>query len=112
MEWLQSFAAEFAIAAADPTVWLSIGEGLLFGGVCLLFGIWVGRLRRPVGTGCASRRDPRGGLASGLLVLAAWWAALASGGRTHSLRSLSVSRSRSPWPRAASESHRQLPTPP
>ena len=58
MEWLQAFAAEFAIAAADPTVWLSIGEGLLFGGVCLLFGIWVARLVGLLGTGCAGRRDP------------------------------------------------------
>ena len=40
---LQSLAAELAITLADGAVWLSIGQGLLFGAVCLLFGIWVAR---------------------------------------------------------------------
>ena len=44
--WLQSLAAEFAITLADGTVWLSIGQGLLFGAVCLLFGDLGGSLRR------------------------------------------------------------------
>ena len=43
MGWLQSLAAEFAITMADATVWLAIGQGLLVGAVCLLFGIWVAR---------------------------------------------------------------------
>ena len=74
--------AEFPITLADPTVWLSIGQGLLVGAVCLLFGIWVARF-----VGLLAPDAPAGetlgvGLASGLLVLAAWWAAIASGGRS------------------------------
>ena len=80
--WLQSLAAEFAITMTDGTVWLSLGQGLLFGGVCLLFGIWVARI-----VGLLAPDAPAGetigvGLTSGLLVLAAWWAAIASGGRS------------------------------
>ena len=74
--------AEFPITASDPTVWLSIGEGLLFGAVCLVFGVWIARF-----VGLLERDAPAGetlgvGLAAGLLVLAAWWAAVASGGRS------------------------------
>ena len=74
--------AEFPITASDPTVWLSIGEGLLFGAVCLVFGVWIARF-----VGLLERGAPAGetlgvGLAAGLLVLAACWAAVASGGRS------------------------------
>jgi len=80
--WLQSLATEFGITIADGTVWLSIGQGLLFGAVCLVFGIWVARL-----VGLLESDAPAGetlgvGLASGLLVVASWWAAIASGGRS------------------------------
>jgi len=80
--WLLALAAEFPITLSDGAVWLSIGQGLLFGAVCLLFGIWVTRL-----VGLLESDAPAGetlgvGLASGLLVLAAWWAAIASGGRS------------------------------
>ena len=73
---------EFAITVADSSVWLSIGQGLLFGAVCLLLGIGIARF-----VGLLSADAPAGetlgvGLASGLLVLAAWWAAIASGGRS------------------------------
>jgi hypothetical protein len=79
---LQSLAAELAITLLNGEVWLSIGEALLFGGVSLLFGIWVARW-----VGLLSSDAPAGetlgvGLASGLLVLAAWWAAIWSGGRS------------------------------
>lgn len=82
MELLRSLAAEFPITLSDGTVWLSIGEGLLFGAVCLLFGAWVARL-----VGLLEPDAPAGeilgvGLASGLLVLVSWWAAVASGGRS------------------------------
>jgi hypothetical protein len=82
LEWLQTLATEFPTTASDPTVWLSIGEGLLFGAVCLVFGVWVARF-----VGLLERDAPAGetigvGLGSGLLVLAAWWAAIASGGRS------------------------------
>src|SRR5258705_13230286 len=80
--WLQTLAAELAITVADGSVWLSIGQGLLFGAVCLLFGVWVARF-----VGLLRADAPAGetlgvGLASGLLVVAAWWAAIASGGRS------------------------------
>jgi hypothetical protein len=73
---------EFAITLADGSVWLSIGQGLLFGGACLVFGVlvarWVGLLESDAPAG-----ETLGvGLASGLLVLAAGWAAIASGGRS------------------------------
>ncbi len=73
---------ELGITIADGTVWLSIGEGLLFGAVCLVFGVWVARF-----VGLLEADAPAGetlgvGLASGLLVFAAWWGAVASGGRS------------------------------
>jgi hypothetical protein len=79
---LQSLAAEFAITIGNGEVWLSVGLALLLGGVCLLFGIWVARtvglLQRDASVG-----ETIGvGLASGLMVLAAWWAAIWSGGRS------------------------------
>src|SRR3954452_1192372 len=74
--------SELGITLADGPVWLSIGEGLLFGAVCLLFGVWVARF-----VGLLDADVPAGetlgvGLTSGLLVLASWWAAITSGGRS------------------------------
>jgi hypothetical protein len=74
--------SELGITMADGTVWSSIGQGLVFGAICLLFGIWIARF-----VGLLSADSPAGetlgvGVASGLLVLAAWWAAIASGGRS------------------------------
>ena len=82
MTWQPSLAAELAITMSDREVWVSIGVALLFGGLALLFGIWVARL-----VGLLRADAPAGetlgvGLASGLLVLAAWWAAIWSGGRS------------------------------
>jgi hypothetical protein len=80
--WLQSLAAEFATTVSNGDVWLSLCQALLFGCVSLLFGTWVARR-----VGLLYSNAPAGetlgvGLASGLMVLAAWWAALASGGRS------------------------------
>jgi hypothetical protein len=74
--------SELGITVADGTVWLSIGQGLLFGAVCLLLGIGLARF-----VGLLEPAAPAGetlgvGLASGLLVVAAGWAAVASGGRS------------------------------
>jgi len=80
--WWQSLAAEFAITVSNGEVWLSIAEALLFGGVSLLFGIWVARKVGLLRTGAPAGEALGVGLASGLMVLAAWWAALASGGRS------------------------------
>ena len=44
MTWLLlSLAAGLAVTVSNGAVWLSIGEGLLFAGLCLVFGIWVAR---------------------------------------------------------------------
>src|SRR6476661_3260335 len=80
--WLQALATELSITLGDGSVWWSIGQGLLFGAVCLVLGVGIARF-----VGLLTRDAPAGetlgvGLASGLLVLAAWWAAIASGGRS------------------------------
>jgi hypothetical protein len=80
--WLQALAAEFLITLSDGTVWLSIGEGLLFGAACLLLGIWVARFVRLLPPDAPAGETLGVGLASGLLVLAACWAAIASTGRS------------------------------
>ena len=82
MSWLPSLLAELPITLTDPVVWLSIGEGLLFGGVCLLLGIWVARTVGMLQSGAPAGEILGVGLASGLMVLAAWWAAIRSGGRS------------------------------
>ena len=75
--------AEFPITLADPTVWLSIGQGLLVGARVPAVRRLGGPLRRPAARPDAPAGETLGvGLASGLLVLAAWWAAIASGGRS------------------------------
>jgi hypothetical protein len=79
---LQFLANEFAITVANGEVWLSIGLALVLGGVCWMFGTWVART-----VGLLQPNAPAGealgvGLAAGLMVLAAWWAAVWSGGRS------------------------------
>jgi hypothetical protein len=79
---LPSLATEFAATISNSEVWFSIGQALLVGGVCLLLGIWTAHK-----VGLLAPDAPAGealgvGLASGLMVLAAWWAAIASGGRS------------------------------
>ena len=82
MTSLQSLTQEFAITIASAEVWLSIGLALLLGGLCLVVGICV-----DPGVGLLDRNAPAGetlgvGLGLGLMVLAAWWAAIWSGGRS------------------------------
>jgi hypothetical protein len=82
MEWLQRLAAEVAITAGDGQVWLSIGTAFVFGLVCLVGGTWVARV-----VGLLDAYAPAGetiavGLGTGLMVLAAWWAAILSSGRS------------------------------
>ena len=68
MGWLTSAASEFGIAVSDVTVWLSIGQALLFGGglpaVRHLGGTDVGLL----GSDAPAGETLGVGLASGLLV--------------------------------------------
>ena len=82
MNALQQLAAEFAITVTDGAVWLAIGQGLVFGGGCLLFGIWVARRVGLLASDAPAGETLGVGLASGLMVLAAWWAAIWSGGRS------------------------------
>src|SRR5260221_14511903 len=82
MSWIVRFADELAITIGNGEVRLSICLALLFGAGCLVFGTWLARtvgLLRP----SAPAGETLGvGLASGLMVLAAWWAAIWSGGRS------------------------------
>ena len=80
--WLQSLAAELAITLADPEVWFSIGLALLLGGVCLLLGTWVARTVGLLRSDAPAGETLGVGLSAGLMVLAAWWAAVWSGGRS------------------------------
>lgn len=82
MSWAELLASEFAIAIASGEVWASIGLAILLGAGCWLFGTWVART-----IGLLDAAAPAGevvgvGLASGLMVLTAWWAAVWSGGRS------------------------------
>ena len=82
MTGVSLIASELSITIANGEFWLAIGQALLFDGVALLFGIWVAR-RVGLLTSDAMAGETLGvGLASGLLVLAALWAAVASGGRS------------------------------
>ena len=82
MEWLQTLAAEFAITMGDGQVWLAIGTALLFGGVSLFVGIGVARFVGLLDREAQAAETVAVGLATGLVVLAAWWAAVASAGRS------------------------------
>ena len=67
---------------SDDRVWFSILVAFVVGGLCLLLGTWVTRR-----VGLLNRDAPLGetvavALGSGLLVFAACWAAVASGGRS------------------------------
>jgi hypothetical protein len=80
--WLQTLFAEFAITLTDGSVWLSIGQALLSGAVCVLLGTWVARWVGLLEADAPAEETLGVGLASGLLVVASWWAAIASGGRS------------------------------
>ena len=82
MTWLPSLASELAITLANGDVWRSIGVALVFGGLCLLGGTWVARTVGLLRSDAPAGETLGVGLACGLLVLAAWWAAIASGGRS------------------------------
>jgi hypothetical protein len=82
MDWVRGFGAELMAALADGRVWLSFVVALLLGAVCLALGTWAARR-----VGLLHRNAPAGetlgvGLGSGLLMFAAWWAAIGSGGRS------------------------------
>jgi hypothetical protein len=82
LDFLQTFPRELAISIANGEVWLSILLALAVGAGCWAFGTWVARA-----VGLLPPEAPAGetlgvGLASGLIVVASWWAAIWSGGRS------------------------------
>ena len=82
MDWLNGFGVELTAALADSRVWQSILTAFLVGGICLVLGTWATRR-----VGLLDRDAPAGetlgvGLGSGLLILAACWAAVGSAGRS------------------------------
>jgi hypothetical protein len=79
---LQLLAGNFAVAVTNGEVWLSIGLALLFGAGCWIFGTWVAQTVGLLRSGAPAGETLGVGLASGLIVLAAWWAAIWSGGRS------------------------------
>jgi hypothetical protein len=79
---LGALTNELAATTSDRAAWIGIGQGLLFATATTLLGTGIARR-----VGLLPADAPAGetfavGLASGLMVLAAWWAAQASGGRS------------------------------
>lgn len=79
---LNSLGTELAISLADSRVLGALLAAVILAATCALAGTWMARR-----VGLLSRDVPHGetlgvGLGLGLLVLAAWWAAIASGGRS------------------------------
>jgi hypothetical protein len=73
---------ELTITIESPDMWIAIGLALVLGLGFWSFGTWIART-----VGILERDAPHGeslgvGLAVGLLVIAAWWAAIWSGGRS------------------------------
>jgi hypothetical protein len=79
LRWL---ADALAITVVDGTVWLAICQGLLLGGICLFVGTWVARTVGLLASDAPAGETLGVGLSTGLMVLAAWWAAIWSGGRS------------------------------
>ncbi len=82
MTALQLLATEFVITITNVDVWLSIGLALSIGAASWAFGTWVARTVGLLKPGAPAGETLGVGLATGLIVLAAWWAAIWSGGRS------------------------------
>lgn len=78
----QPLPAEFAITIANGDVWLAIALALVLGLGCWVFGTWIARTVGLLGSSAPAGETLGVGLAVGLMVLAAWWAAIWSGGRS------------------------------
>jgi hypothetical protein len=79
---LPLLAGEFAITVSNGAFWVAIGQALVFGGVALTVGVWVARQVGFLANDAMAGETLGVGLATGLISLAAWWAAIASGGRS------------------------------
>ena len=82
MAGFQQLVAELPFTLANGDVWLAIGLALLFGGACLLFGMWLTSTLRLLAPDAPAGERLGVGLACGLIVFAAIWAAVWSGGRS------------------------------
>jgi hypothetical protein len=74
--------SELAITIKSPDVWIAIGLALVLFLGCWSFGTWIARTVDILERDAPYAESLGVGLASGLLVLAAWWAAIWSGGRS------------------------------
>jgi hypothetical protein len=79
---LQTLADEFAITVSNAAIWQAMLIALLFAAVSFGVGVLVSRIVGLIRPGASAVETVGVGLAVGLIVLAAWWAALWSGGRS------------------------------
>jgi hypothetical protein len=79
---VQYLASELATTITSGAVWLAIAQGLILALACFLLGRWAARRVGLLATGAPAGETLGVGLASGLLLVAAGWAAVASGGRS------------------------------
>src|SRR5258706_7488638 len=79
---LAEIARELTITVGDGSVWASTGVGLLFGSVCLAIGVSIARAVGLLRDQARAGETMGVGLATGLIVLAAAWATIWSGGRS------------------------------
>lgn len=77
-----TFPGELAHIVSERDTWLWIGLALLFAGVCLIFGSWLARAVGLLSVDARAGETIGLGLATGLIVLSAVWAAIWSGGRS------------------------------
>ena len=82
LEAVSSLAAELGISLSDGRVWLAFGTALIVGAICALVGIWIARRVGLLAPSAPAGESVSVGLGTGLLVIAAGWAALFSGGRS------------------------------
>lgn len=82
MQWLQTLATEFAISIGDASVWAGIGIAIFVAAVLWLIGWSIARLVGLVSPGAPIAEAIGVGLACGSIVVTAWWAMVASGGRS------------------------------
>jgi hypothetical protein len=79
---LELLVTEFGITIANGEVWGSVGLALLLGAALWLFGTWVARTVGLLRSDAPAEETLGVGLTCGLIVVAAWWAAIWSGGRS------------------------------
>ncbi len=82
MEWLQTFVRELGFTVSNGGVWRDIVIAVLFAGTCLAIGGWAARRVGLLPRDAAAGETVGVGLASGLVLVAVWSAAIGSGGRS------------------------------